>query len=192
MSTHICSSFNNVNATKNQKILVFVLALVTSIVASVGVIDAQEPFPEFNPTSKKIKKFGKAFDIIKLSSDGQKLKPDFEENRQAAQELFSKVRNSLNSSSSSSSSGGSSWASSMTSAGFTAACGLGHSSQFQIGKTNRFWVFVEESDSDKTTVQIEVDKKGLISVNFSSDGGAIFRFRQKSNGQVYCQDLASR
>ena len=196
MSTRIYSSFENANATKFHTMLVLASTLVIAIFVSAGALAAQEDvpeFPEFKPSSKTIRKFGEAFDMVKLSSDGLKLKPAYEEGRQAGQDLFSKVRSGLSSTSSGSSSSGTSrWSCYLSSSSFKGACGMGLSSTYKIGGDDQFWVFLEDTETDSTLVQIEVHKKGTISVNFSSDGGAsVFRFRQKSDGNVYCQDLTN-
>ena len=194
MSTRIYSSFENANPTKFHTMLVLASTLVVAIFVSAGALAAQEDvpeYPEFKPSSKTIKKFGEAFDMVKLSSDGLKLKPAYEEDRQAGRDLFSKVRSGLSSTSSgSSSSGNSRWSCYLSSSGFKGAVGMGLSSQYRLGGDEQFWVFLEDTENDSTLAQIEVHKKGSISVNFSTNGGAsIFRFRQKSDGKVYCQDL---
>ena len=194
MSTRIYSSFENANPTKFHTMLVLASTLVVAIFVSAGALAAQEDvpeYPEFKPSSKTIKKFGEAFDMVKLSSDGLKLKPAYEEDRQAGRDLFSKVRSGLSSTSSgSSSSGNSRWSCYLSSSGFKGAVGMGLSSQYRLGGDEQFWVFLEDTENDSTLAQIEVHKKGSISVNFSTNGGAsIFRFRQKTDGKVYCQDL---
>lgn len=197
MSTRICSSSNNANATNYPTMLVVVSTLVIAIFVSAGALVAQETapetFPQFKPSSKTIRKFGQAFDMVKLSSDGLKLKPAYEEDRQAGRNLFSKVRSGLSSTNSGSSSSGTSrWSYYLSSSSFKGACGMGLSSTYKIGGDDQFWVFLEDTETDSTLVRIEVHKKGSISVNFSSDGGAsVFRFRQKSDGKVYCQDLTN-
>jgi len=197
MKPRIFSSFKNANATRYHSMLSLASTLMIAIVVSAGALPAQETsqktFPEFKPSSQPIKKFGEAFDMVKPSSDGQKLKPTYEEDRQAARDLFSKVRSGLNSTSSgSSSSGKSRWSCYLSSRSFKGACGIGTSSTYKLGSDDQFWVSLEDTKTDSTLVQVEVHKKGTISIKYSSHGGAsIFRFRQKSNGNVYCQDLTS-
>jgi len=168
----------------------FILSLVVLLIPFLEASFAQESLPEFQPTSQRIKKFGKAFNLLEFKPDGKKLKPSFEKNSNVGMQKFQTVRRAIASRSSQSSSGGSAWSSAASDKDFVIACGYGPSTQYGFVHKDQFWVYLNEHGTNTSTINVKTQTNGTISVDFTfENGSSMFRFRQQPNGLVYCQDL---